>query len=206
MSNILKELKAEITRLARKELKKKMAPARKSIVAQRGLIAGLRRQVNAMQNELNALKKSAPAPDKAVLAKQEPEGRFWITGKGVKTLRTRLGLTQQQFARLAGVSSQAVFLWERNTGKTNLRKAAAGKLQAIRTMGKKQAAELLGPGKTEPAKGKAKRKTGSTKKIKRFDLLKDLGKPEAGKVEPKGKTNSAKKSKRKKAKKSKVGS
>ena len=157
MPNLMNELKAEIVRLARKELKKEMAPARKSIVAQRGLIADLRRQVNGMQKELNALKKSAPALDKDVLAKQEPEGRFWITGKGVKALRTRLGLTQQQFAGLAGVSGQAVFLWERNKGKVNLRKAAAGKLQGLRGIGKRQAAEMLGQGgnKAKTAKRKS---------------------------------------------------
>ena len=205
MSNILNELKAEIARLARKEIKGEMAPARKSIVAHRGLIAGLRRQIDAMQKELAALKKSVPAP-KAVAAAQEPAGRFWISGKGVKALRKRLGLTQANFAKLAGVSSQAVVNWEGKSGKINLRKAAAGKLQGLRGIGKRQAAEVLGAGKAEPAKGKAKRKAGSTKKIKRFDLLKDLGKPVAGKVEPKGKTDSAKKSKRKKAKKIKVGS
>ena len=205
MSNILNELKSEITRLARKEVKQALAPAKRVTVAQRGLIADLRRQVDAMQKELSGLKKAVPAP-KTVAAVQEPAGRFWITGPGVKALRKRLGLTQAQFAKLAGVSSQAVVNWEGKSGKINLRKVAAGKLQAFRGMGKKQAAEVLGAGKAEPAKGKAKRKAGSTKKIKRFDLLKDLGKPVAGKVEPKGKTDSAKKSKRKKAKKIKVGS
>ena len=206
MSNILNELKSEITRLARKEVKKELAPAKRVTAVQRGLIADLRRQVDAMQKELSGLKKAVLAPEAAITTKNAPAGRFWITGKGVKTLRKRLGLTQALFAKLAGVSSQAVVNWEGKSGKINLRKAAAGKLQEIRGMGKKQAAEVLGAGKTGPAKGKDKRKAGSTKKIKRFDLLKDLGKPEAGKVEPKGKTNSAKKSKRKMAKKSKVGS
>ena len=159
MSNVMKELKAEIVRLARKEIKQALAPAKRVTAAQRGLIADLRRQVNAIQKELNVLKKSAPAPDKAVLAKQEPAGRFWITGPGVKALRKRLGLTQQQFAGLAGVSSQAVFLWERYKGKVNLRKAAAGKLQEIRGLGKRDVALMLGVGK---AANGAKRKTKKT--------------------------------------------
>ena len=69
MSNVMKELKAEIVRLARKEIKQALAPAKRVTAAQRGLIADLRRQVNAIQKELNVLKKSAPAPDKAVLAR-----------------------------------------------------------------------------------------------------------------------------------------
>ena len=100
MSNVMKELKYEITRLARKEIKGELTTARKAIVAKRGLIAELRRQVNAMQKELNALKKAVPAPEKTILAK-EPKGRFWMTGQGVKALRKRLGLTQAGLAKLA---------------------------------------------------------------------------------------------------------
>jgi DNA-binding transcriptional regulator YiaG len=151
MSNILKELKSEITRLSRKEIKGELATPRKSIVAQRGLIADLRRQVNAMQKELNALKKAVPAPGKAVEAK-EPKGRFWITGKGVKALRKRLGLTQASLAKLAGVSSQAVVIWEAQKGKINFRKATAGRIQGIRGLGKREVAEIIAK---EP-KGKGK--------------------------------------------------
>lgn len=157
MSNIMKELKSEISRLARKEIKGELAPARKAIVAQRGLIADLRRQVNAMQKELNALKKSIPAPNKAVLEKAEPKGRFWMTGKGVKALRKRLGLTQASLAKLAEVSSQAVVNWEAQKGKINFRKATAGRIQGIRGLGKREVAEILGKGseKAEKAKRKA---------------------------------------------------
>jgi DNA-binding transcriptional regulator YiaG len=154
MSNVMKELKSEIVRLSRKEIKKELATPRKSIVAQRGLIAGLRRQVNAMQKELNALKRAMPAPDEAVLEKAEPKGRFWITGNGVKALRRRLGLTQANLGRLAGVTSNAVVKWEGKSGKINFRKATAGKIQGIRGLGKREVAEILGKG----GKGKAKAK------------------------------------------------
>ena len=155
MSNILKELKAEITRLARKEIKGELATPRKSIVAHRGLIADLRRQVNAMQKELNALKKVVP--EKAVLAK-EPEGRFWMTGQGVRTLRKRLGLTQSVFGKLAGVSNAAVVNWESHKGKINFRKATAGALQGLRGKGKREVAEILAKAPKAKAKGKAKKK------------------------------------------------
>ena len=191
MPNVMKELKSEISRLARKEIKGELATTRKSIVAQRGLIAGLRRQNDAMQKELNGLKKALPATGKAVLAKTEPTGRFWITGKGVKNLRKRLGLTQTLFGKLAGVSGQSVVKWEATKGKIGLRKSTAGKLQEIRGLKKRDVAGKMGLGKAKSARGdKAKRKAGATKKIKRFDLLKDLGKPVAGKVEPKATANS----------------
>ena len=164
MYNVMKELKAEIARLARKEVKAELLPVKRVVIAQRGLIAGLRRQIDAMQKELNGLKKAVPAPDKAVLAKTESAGRFWITGKGVKALRKRLGLTQALFGKLVGVSVVTVVKWEAHKGKTPIRlKAAIARLQAIRKMGKKQATEALGLGKAKAAgagkaKPKAKRK------------------------------------------------
>ena len=116
------------------------------------MIAGLRRQIATLQGDVVALKKTAPAPAKALAAAQEHQGRFWITGKGLKTLRKRLGLTQAGFGKLVGVSVPTVVNWEGAPGKVNLRKAAAGKLQGLRGIGKRQAAEMLGLGKGKAAK------------------------------------------------------
>ena len=155
MSNVMKELKAEIARLARKEIHKELAPIKRVNATQRSLIAGLRRQVDALQKELKALGKVAPA---IVPAAAEAAGRFWITGKGVKALRKRLGLTQAEMGRLAGVSGPAVVNWEKNAGKLGLRKATAAKLQEIRGLKKRAAAALLGDSgkKRGKAKGPAK--------------------------------------------------
>ncbi len=160
MSNIMSALKAEIVRLARKEAMQVVAPVKKASANYRGLIAGLRKQLDALQNEVAALRRVAPKADKAVLAKQAPEGRFWITGKGVKTLRKRMGLTQAQFGKLAGVSVPTVVKWEGSQGKAPIRlKAAIVRLQAMRGMGKKEAAGALGTGKAKAVKtGKARPK------------------------------------------------
>ena len=159
MPNLMKELKSEITRLARKEAKQVVAPVKKASATYRGLIAALRKQVNAMQKELVDVKRAVPAPDKAVLAKPEPAGRFWITGPGVKALRKRLGLTQALFGKLAGVSVPTVIKWEGAKGKAPIRlKAAIARLQAIRKMGKKQAEEILGTGTAGGGKVKSRAK------------------------------------------------
>ena len=158
MPNLMKELKSEISRLSRKEAKQVVAPVQKASANYRALIAGLRRQVDAMQKELLALRKAVPGPGAAIQAKAAPEGRFWITGKGVKALRKRMGLTQAQFGKLAGVSVPTIVNWEGTQGKVNLRKAAAGKLQGLRGIGKRQAAEMLGLGKSaKRSKPKAKK-------------------------------------------------
>ena len=158
MSNVMKELKSEISRLAKKEAKAVVSPVQKASANYRGLIAGLRKQVDALQKEVSSLKRAMPKAEKALTA-TEPDGRFWITGKGVKALRTRLGLTQAQFGKLAGVSLPTVVKWEGSKGKAPIRlKAAIARLQAMRGMGKKQAAEILGTGTAGGGKVKSRAK------------------------------------------------
>ena len=154
--NVMSVLKAEISRLAKKEAKAVITPVKKASSTYRSLIAGLRKQIDGLQKELAMLKKAVPAPEKTLAAKTEPEGRFWITGQGVRTLRKRLGLTQAVFGKLVGVTPNAVVLWERKDGKIGLRKATAGRLQEIKGKGKREVAEILAKG-PEAKRKKAKK-------------------------------------------------
>ena len=153
MANVMSALKSEISRLARKEARQVVAPVQKASGNYRGLIAGLRKQLDTLQTEVAALRRAAPKVEKVLATAQEPAGRFWITGPGVKALRKRMGLTQAMFGKLAGVSVPTVVKWESSKGKAPIRlKAAIARLQAIRKMGKKQVAEVLGLGKGQAAK------------------------------------------------------
>ena len=182
MPNLMKELKSEISRLARKEAKQVVVPVQKASANYRGLIAGLRKQIDALQKEVALLRRAAPKAEKA-LAAQEPAGRFWITGKGVKTLRKRLGLTQAQFGKLVGVSVPTVVNWEGSKGKAPIRlKAAIARLQAIRGMGKKQAAEILGMGKTKAGKAKPNAPRKEQKKTKKAAPAKSKAKRKTKKI------------------------
>lgn len=157
MPNLMKELKSEISRVSRKEAKQVVAPVKKASANYRGLIAGLRKQVVALQNELAALKRAAPKAEKVLGAKETPEGRFWITGKGVKALRKRLGLTQARFANLAGVSVPTIVNWEKVEGKVEIRrKATMARLQELKGKGKREVAAMLGEGKATAGKAKPK--------------------------------------------------
>ena len=155
--NVMSVLKAEISRLAKKEAKAVVKPVQKASATYRGLIAGLRKQVASLQKEVAMLKRAAPKADKVLEAKTEPEGRFWITGKGVKAMRKRTGLTQEKFCKLIGVSVPTVVNWEKAKGKLNLRKATAGALQALRGKGKREVAAMLPEEPKAKAKGKAKK-------------------------------------------------
>ena len=157
--NLMSVLKAEISRLAKKEAKREVAPVKKVNASYRGLIAGLRKRIDSLEKELAGVKRSAPKAEKVLASKTEPEGRFWITGKGVKAMRKKTGLTQERFGKLVGVSVPTVVNWEKAKGKLNLRKATAGALQALRGKGKREVAEMLPEeAKAPKAKAKAKKK------------------------------------------------
>lgn len=140
MANVMKELKAEISRIARSEIKIELAPVKAVNASQRKYIADLRRQVADLEKENKQLARGLEKLG-ADLPKPEPEeetGRAWITSPGIRSMRKRLRLSQKAFADLAGVSVPTVVNWEspKNTGKLNIRrKAVFARLQEIKTMG-----------------------------------------------------------------------
>lgn len=153
MSNVMSVLKTEITRLAKKEAKREVGPVKKANATYRGLIAGLRKQIDALQKDVSSLKRAVPSPEKTLLAKTEPQGRFWITGKGVKAMRKKVGLTQEKFGKLIGVSVPTVVNWEKAKGKAEIRKKATmARLQGLKGKGKREVAAMLG-GRAESNSG-----------------------------------------------------
>ena len=150
MPNVMKELKAEIARLARKEINKELVQVRRLLASHRGRIAELGRQLTSVQKEAANWKKVsatvAPVLVTPIQEGPEAQGRFWITSKGVKSLRKRLALTQIELGRLAEVTPQTIVNWEGAKGKVEIRrKDTVGKMRAIRAMSKKEAKAILYP-------------------------------------------------------------
>ncbi|MBL7017169.1 MAG: helix-turn-helix domain-containing protein [Kiritimatiellales bacterium] len=140
MANVMKELKAEISRIARSEIKTALAPIKSVNAAQRKYIADLRRQVADLEKENKAQARQLEKLG-AAIPQPEPEedlGRAWITTAGIRSMRKRLKLSQKAFAELAGVSLPTVANWEssKNSGKLNIRrKEVFVRLLEIKTMG-----------------------------------------------------------------------
>ena len=81
------------------------------------------------------------------------------TSKSVGRLRARLGLTQEQFAKLLGVSSQAVVQWAAKDGRIRLRKSTLSALAGIQHIGKREAwRRLEALGEPRPATRRRRRK------------------------------------------------
>lgn len=140
MANIGTVLKEEITRLARKILNAELAALRKASAGYRKDIAALKRQVVALERGRAALEKrvgrTASAPEE-----EEGESNVRFSAKGLKTLRARLGLSAEDFGRLAGVSGQSIYNWER--GATVPRRQQVQSLAALRGLGKREAVARL---------------------------------------------------------------
>ena len=80
--------------------------------------------------------KSPPKP-----SEETNKARF--TSTTIRSLRTRLGLSQAAFAKLAGVTTHAVYLWETKEGPLNLRDKTKAAILSIKGMGAREAKEKL---------------------------------------------------------------
>ncbi len=141
--SFINELKAEIVRQARKEIKKELEPVKRVNASQRKFIADLRREINALQKEIALVRRTVPDEVRPDVADDSRQG-FWMTGKGVRSLRKRLGITQTDLAKLADVTQQTVVRWEKAEGKVPFRgEATIARMQELRTMNKRAAQEKL---------------------------------------------------------------
>ena len=155
MSNVITALKAEISRIARREARQASAPLHKPATAARHALADLKRRVADLEKEnqrLAALLSKVPEPAPA----EEPvKAKGWISGKGILSLRRKLGLSQEAFAQLVEVSPNAVYQWEHKSGMLRLRAKTRTAVMAVRELGAREAkaklSEQAGAGKAKPA-------------------------------------------------------
>jgi len=157
MANIGALLKAEITRLCRREIRKEMAVVRKATVSSRHHIAALRKQVSALEQKAGQLAKRAGTP-MASTPTELPERPVRFVAKGLKSLRKRLGLSAAQLATLLSVSEQSVYNWE--TKKATPRKEQFAAIIGLRGIGKREVQQRLAAKTIQPAgKKRAARKS-----------------------------------------------
>jgi DNA-binding transcriptional regulator YiaG len=164
MPNLAALLKSEISRLAKKEVRKEVLPLRKVAVGYRREIAQLKRTLASLQRTTKQLAKPRSSSEVSVSA--ERPVRF--VAKGLVSLRKRLGLSAEQMARLLGVSMQSVYNWEHK--KASPRKEQLAAIVALRSAGKKAARERLDairPSKVRRATPKAARPRAARKRTRR---------------------------------------
>ena len=139
MPNIATVLKEEIRRLARREVRSQIATTKRASTQYRKQIAALKHEIEQLARQVKATARRTVAANAAPAA--EPQVRLRFVAKGLRSHRQRMGLSQAAFARLAGVSAQSVYNWERGTATPRGKQLA--KLATLRSLGKREAAKQL---------------------------------------------------------------
>lgn len=149
MPNIANVLKAEITRLARKEVRDEVDGLRKTSAAQRSEIAALKRRLQALEGAIKRLdkaQKAAPTPRQADVVDDGTASGLRFRASGMAANRKRLGLSAADFGLLVGATGQSIYAWE--TGKAKPRQQAVNAIASLRGIGKREVAERLSALKT----------------------------------------------------------
>jgi DNA-binding transcriptional regulator YiaG len=139
MTNLATALKTEIQRVARKEIRAQTEQLRKASSQYRRDIAALKRQLAALQRGAKLGRKPVQRPDASPTVEDGTSKRF--SAKGLRSHRTRLGLSAREAGKLLGVSAQSVNNWEER--KAVPRAAQIELIAALRAMGKREARERI---------------------------------------------------------------
>jgi DNA-binding transcriptional regulator YiaG len=147
MPNIAALLKAEISRVARKELRLAVDAFRKSSATQRAETAALKRRVMELEKQLKAATRAAGSRASAVAAPsrnadtQDAGDGLRFRAAGMASNRQRLALSAHDFGLLVGATAQSVYAWEQGKSKPQARSLAA--IAALRGIGKREVAARL---------------------------------------------------------------
>lgn len=146
MPNIAAVLKAEIARVARKEVRAETEALRRASTAQRSEISALKRRIQDLEKQLNAFSRtSARGTAKAAGAPALESGSnadgIRFRAEGMASNRKRLGLSASDFGLLVGATGQSVYSWEQGKSKPRVKALAA--IAALRGIGKREVAKRL---------------------------------------------------------------
>lgn len=162
MSNVAQVLKAEITRISRKETKSAVGDLLRTNKGLKKTVVDLKKRVAQLEKESKLLlRKHMKEQSASPRIPEEAAQKARLTAKGVRSLRGRLGLTRADFAKLVGTTAHSVYLWESKEGALKLRGNTKAALLSVRGLGAREAKTRLGRGAEKGKKGKtvaAKRK------------------------------------------------
>lgn len=144
MPNLASVLRAEVARIARKELRGETDSLRKTVASQRTEIAALKRRLSEVEKSLKTLARTATKGKARAAAAPAEEGdgsHVRFSAKGMASNRQRLGLSAADFGLLVGTTGQSIYGWESGKSKPRPRNLAA--IMALRGVGKREVAARL---------------------------------------------------------------
>ena len=144
MPNIAQVLKAEIARIAKHEAKVAIAQPKKTAIANTKALVGIKRRLAQIEKSLGAIQKTLKSCCSDQAPAVEPTGtKAWLTGKGIKSIRKKMRVSQAGFGKLVGVSTGAVIQWEKKAGKLTFRGDTLAKIVVLRGVGVQEAQKRL---------------------------------------------------------------
>ena len=166
MGKVETTIRSEITRLAKREVRKISLPLSRDVRMLKGTMLHIRKAVQTIER-LAAKQQAFLGKEKGQLEATPEEveiSRF--SPRLFRSLRKRLGISQKELATLVGVTVGAVHQWE--SGKFQPRDEKKGALVALRKLGRREVRGLLeGKSSESAASEKPKRKTSRPKKKSR---------------------------------------
>lgn len=154
MPNLSQILKAEISRISRREAKAMVGPVRQSNTALKQAVWLLKSKVLALETEnrrLLAFYKAARENQTKVSAEQVQNAR--LTARTVRAMRRKMGLSRQAFGKLVGITGGAVFMMEQRHGRLRLRQQTLVNLLSVKGMGRREAKKRLDEVKNKAGQG-----------------------------------------------------
>ena len=141
MGKIETVLKSEISRLARRETKAVIGKHVDELRRLRKRVASLERELRAVKaaRAQEQAKRKVTTAVATVAGEEGPAIR--LSPRLIRSLRSRLGISQADLAKLAGVSTVAVGNWE--SGKSRPRDESKARIAALRSLGRREVRRLL---------------------------------------------------------------
>ena len=131
--------------VAKREAHKIFKPAQAQFKAMRKIIREQAKRIHCLEK---MCRKRSPEPKKTVSA-SIPEKPLRITAERIAKLRSKLGLSQAEFASLLGVSAFSITHWE--SGKAVPREAQKRRIAEVRDLGKRELVKHLAEKGISPA-------------------------------------------------------
>jgi transcriptional regulator with XRE-family HTH domain len=185
--SLAKSLRAEIRRLAAREIERALRPLRRiqrQVKVLKSHSTKGRRGLARIERKLARLKtRKAPGG-----VPGRPGRKVAVGGPDILALRKRLGMTREQFAKLIGVSPGSIFGWE--SGRTTPRGASVARLGEAKKLGVRAAwARVEGPAGARSPRGKKRR--GGRRKAKRSGQAGASARKRRARRSPSGRTRKA---------------
>ena len=147
MNTFSNAFRAEVVRMARKELKPELQGMRKAITGHRSEIAALKREVKSLTSQLKAAQRQtkvggvAAPSDQPKVSKRAAREDFVFAPEMLTQMRQALGATQLQMAALLAVSALSYGRWEK--GQAHPRNKQLAKIEELVNMGPAKAEKKM---------------------------------------------------------------